>query len=169
MPVGSRVFLRERIPPRHWFGGGLICACVALIGLAGELTMHGTITNPDAAKIRGHAGEGIYLDGSPEKGVLLIHGLTGAPAEMLFIARELNRLGFTVHAPRLGGHCQGVAALKRTTYEDWIDGLETPLARLRSAVKQAYTAGICVGGVLGLMLAQREACCVARSAIYSPL
>jgi carboxylesterase len=130
--------------------------------------MHGTITNPTAIRLRGRASEGIYLEGSREKGVLLIHGLTGAPAEMHFIARELNRLGFTVHVPRLAGHCQGAAALKRTTYEDWIDGLETPLVRLRSEVRQAYTAGICVGGILGLMLAQREGARIEKSAIYSP-
>ena len=36
-------------------------------------------------------------------GVLLIHGLTGTPTEMRFIAKGLNRNGFTVHGMQLAG------------------------------------------------------------------
>ena len=31
-------------------------------------------------------------------GVLLVHGLTGTPTEMRFVARGLHNAGFTVHA-----------------------------------------------------------------------
>lgn len=110
---------------------------------------------------------GFYFEGSREKGVLLIHGLTGAPAEMRFVGKALNRLGFTVYAPRLAGHCQDVESLIRTKYEDWIDSLRQPLADLKGEVRSAYTVGICVGGALGLMLAHQEPEKIEKSVIYS--
>ena len=42
-----------------------------------------------------------YLQGSEEKGVLLVHGLTGTPSEMRFIGKQLHKMGFTVYAPTL--------------------------------------------------------------------
>src|SRR5208337_2042239 len=109
-----------------------------------------------------------YFEGSREKGVLLIHGLTGAPAEMRFVGKSLNRMGFTVYAPTLAGHCQDIAALEASKYEDWIDSLRGPLNRLKAEVRQVYTVGICVGGQVGLMLAHQERSKVAKSVIYSP-
>ena len=114
------------------------------------------------------ADHGFYFEGSRDKGVLLIHGLTGAPVEMRFVGKMLNKLGFTVLAPRLAGHCQDAASLEKTTYEDWIDSLRDPLYQLKSEVRQVYTAGICVGGALGLMLAHQEVGKVEKSVIYSP-
>jgi carboxylesterase len=96
---------------------------------------------------------GFQLRGSVGKGVLLIHGLTGAPAEMKYLARRLHRRGFTVHAPQLAGHCQDYAALLRTTWRDWLASIEASYAALRAEVDEVYVAGICVGGALGLALA----------------
>ncbi len=59
---------------------------------------------------------------SKQKGVLLVHGLTGSPLEMKFVGKQLNKMGFTVYAPTLAGHCQDEKALVETTYEDWIGG-----------------------------------------------
>ncbi len=109
-----------------------------------------------------------FFEGSRDKGVLLIHGLTGAPVEMRFVGKALNRLGFTVYAPRLAGHCQDVAALEATTHEDWLDSLRAPLYALKKEVRHVTTAGICVGGTLGLMLAHQERGLVEKSVIYSP-
>ena len=111
---------------------------------------------------------GFYFEGSSDKGVLLIHGLTGAPAEMRFVGKALNRMGFTVYAPALAGHCQDIAALEATKYENWIESLRRPLTLLKREVRHVYTAGICVGGALGLMLAHQERSKVEKSVIYSP-
>jgi carboxylesterase len=99
---------------------------------------------------------GYQLGGSLGKGVLLIHGLTGAPAEMKYLARRLHRRGFAVHAPQLAGHCQDYAALLRTTWHDWLDSIEAAYAALRREVDEVYVAGICVGGALGLALAAQQ-------------
>ena len=51
------------------------------------------------------------IDGASGKGALIIHGLTGAPAEMKFLAKNLVRAGYTVAAPQLAGHCADRKAL----------------------------------------------------------
>ena len=51
--------------------------------------------------------------------VLLIHGLTGVPAEMQSIARTLRRSGFTVETPLLPGHGVDEETLIKTGWRDW--------------------------------------------------
>ncbi len=123
---------------------------------------------PLSGNVCNASGHGFFFEGSSEKGVLLIHGLTGAPVEMRFIGKALNRMGFTVYAPPLAGHCQDMAALEATKYEDWLDSLRAALQRLRQEVDEVYTAGICVGGALGLMLAHLEHPKISKSIVYSP-
>jgi carboxylesterase len=106
------------------------------------------------------------LPGSREKGALLIHGLTGAPAEMMFLAKRLNKRGFTVHTPQLAGHCGSVDALLRTTWSDWLQSVRDAYKKLAAQVDEVSVAGICVGGALGLALAA-ERPEVSRAAVYS--
>lgn len=93
------------------------------------------------------------LQGSPEKGVLLIHGLAGAPGEMKFLAKKLHRQGFSVHVPQLAGHGVDQAALLRTGWRDWLASVNEAYLSFATQVEQVYVAGICVGGALGLSLA----------------
>lgn len=86
------------------------------------------------------------------KGVLLIHGLTGAPAEVKYLARKLNRRGLTVHAPHLAGHDNETALLK-SNWRDWYASVETAYLALKEEVDEVYVAGVCVGGALALKLA----------------
>ncbi|MDE3016607.1 MAG: alpha/beta fold hydrolase [Pseudomonadota bacterium] len=109
-----------------------------------------------------------YLEGTRNKGVLLVHGLTGSPAEMKFIGKQLHRKGFTVYAPTLAGHGSNEVALKATRYEDWTAGLQTALRYFRKQVPEVHTAGICVGGALALYLAYLEPEAVSKVAIYAP-
>ena len=92
------------------------------------------------------------LKGDGRKGVLLIHGLTGAPSEMRPLARRLNRAGFDVSVPQLAGHGVDEATLLKTTWRDWLDSMRAGYQRLAKEVDEVYVAGICVGGALGLAL-----------------
>ena len=47
-----------------------------------------------------------FYDKRGEDAVLLIHGLTGTPAEMRYIAKNLLKQGFSVACPQLAGHCE---------------------------------------------------------------
>ena len=106
-------------------------------------------------------------EGSKKKGVLLVHGLTGSPPEMRFVGKKLNKMGFTVYAPMLAGHCIDEAALVKTTYEDWIEGLRAAIRTFSKEVDEVYMAGICVGGGLALYAAHLESGLVKGVAIYS--
>ena len=88
----------------------------------------------------------------PRKGVLLLHGLTGAPGEMRLVGRRLCRAGFTTQTPLLAGHGAGQASLLRSTWRDWLSSARDAYLRLAAQVDDVYVAGICVGGALGLAL-----------------
>lgn len=106
------------------------------------------------------------LEGTNGSGVLLIHGLTGAPGEMMFLAKRLNKRGFTVHAPQLAGHGHDVQSLLATTWQDWLDSVRRAHFVLARAVDEVSVAGICVGGALGVALAA-ESPAIKRAAVYS--
>ena len=107
-----------------------------------------------------------FLEGDNGKGVLLIHGLTGAPGEMQFLAKRLHKRGYSVHVPQLAGHCQDLNRLLGTTCNDWLDSVRAAYERLARNVDEASVAGICVGGALGLALAAEQPA-VKRAAVYS--
>jgi len=109
---------------------------------------------------------GFSLAGHLGKAVLLIHGMTGAPGEMKFLAKRLHRRGFAVEAPLLAGHGRDEAHLLTTTWRDWLGTVAEAYARLRRDHDEVYVAGVCVGGALGLALAAEEPS-VAGAAVYS--
>ena len=82
-----------------------------------------------------------FLPGGPQ-GVLLVHGLTGTPAEMRMLGKGLNNAGFTVHGVQLPGHCGSVDDLLATTWEQWYQGVEDAAASLRGKVDQLFV-GAC--------------------------
>jgi carboxylesterase len=86
-------------------------------------------------------------------GVLLIHGLTGTPTEMRFVAKGLNRNGFTVHAMQLAGHCGDEEDLLETGWRDWYRSVGEAADRLRGEVDHMFVAGLSMGALLALKLA----------------
>src|SRR5262249_23284296 len=89
-------------------------------------------------------------------GALLIHGLTGAPGEMQFLAKRLNKRGFTVHAPQLAGHGASLEHLLATRWSDWLDSVRAAYETLARRVDEVHVAGICAGGALGVALAAEQ-------------
>ena len=86
-------------------------------------------------------------------GVLLIHGLTGTPTEMRFVAKGLNRNGFTVHAMQLAGHCGDEQDLLKTGWRDWYQSVCEAADALRGEVDHMFVAGLSMGALLALKLA----------------
>ena len=62
---------------------------------------------------------GYYLPGTTNRAVILIHGLTGTPHEMRFIANYLNRQGYSVSCPRLAKHGTPINVLKRSKWQEF--------------------------------------------------
>jgi carboxylesterase len=109
---------------------------------------------------------GFTVQGDRRKGVLLIHGLTGAPGEMKPLAKRLHRVGFSISAPLLAGHGGSQAALLRTNWRDWLGSVRDAYHQLAAEVDEVYVAGICAGGALGLALCA-EAPQIRGAAVYS--
>ncbi len=89
-------------------------------------------------------------------GVLLVHGLTGTPAEMLLLGKGLNKAGFTVHGVQLAGHCGSEEDLLATGWQDWYASVESAAERMRERCDRLYVAGLSMGSLLALLLAARQ-------------
>ena len=115
-----------------------------------------------------HDGLSFYGRGTNGRGVLLVHGVTGSPVEMKYIAKNLHRAGYTVFAPLLAGHGRDTAALRATRWEDWYSSLGESAEWFKTQVDQMFVAGICVGGLLGLRLAHEQPE-IRAATVFSPL
>lgn len=90
------------------------------------------------------------------RGVLLVHGLTGTPAEMLLLGKRMHREGFTVHGVQLAGHCGGEDDLLATGWRDWYASVEAAARNLRGQVDHLFVAGLSMGALLVLLLAAEQ-------------
>jgi len=93
-----------------------------------------------------------FLPGG-KAGVLLIHGLTGTPAEMQILAKGLNRAGFTVSAVQLAGHCGTEEDLIKTNWRDWYRSVCDEAGKMLQKVDMLFVGGLSMGAVLALKLA----------------
>ncbi|HEY3951052.1 alpha/beta hydrolase [Phenylobacterium sp.] len=106
--------------------------------------------------------------GDTGKGVMLIHGLTGAPQEMKPVGRVLHKKGFSLYGPMLAGHGGTEADLLKTDWRDWVDSAAAAYEAFAREVDEVYVAGICAGGAIGLELCARYPQ-IKGAAVYSML
>jgi len=109
----------------------------------------------------------IVLSSGAKEAVILVHGLTGAPDEMRFLAKKLGDRGYDVYVPLLKGHGSSYAAVMATGWRDWLSTLISCHDRIAKDYDRIHVAGICVGGMLGLLLAEIRP--IASCTVYSPL
>ncbi|MDR1488969.1 MAG: alpha/beta fold hydrolase [Desulfovibrio sp.] len=100
-------------------------------------------------------------------GVLLLHGLTGTPREMLSVGARLHKYGFTVFCPVLAGHCGSEEDLLATTWRDWADSAEQAFFHFREQADVIFVGGLSAGALLSLYLADRHPDAVRGIALYS--
>ena len=108
-----------------------------------------------------------YLLPGGRHGVLLIHGLTGTPAEMRFVAKGLNRRGYTVYAMQLAGHCGSFEDLLATGWRDWAASVREAAAKLGTQVDKLFVGGLSMGALLALNYALEQPETVHGMALYS--
>jgi len=94
------------------------------------------------------------LKGGPH-GVLLLHGFTGSAAHMRLIGVELNRQGFTVQGIHLPGHATTMEEMAKTGWQDWLRAAKEVYLSLQDACETVCVAGLSMGGVLSLILAEQ--------------
>ncbi|CVI63026.1 MULTISPECIES: alpha/beta hydrolase [Agrobacterium] len=113
-------------------------------------------------------GLSFFEEGTNGKAVMLVHGMSGAPAEMRLVARQFSRRGYSVFAPLLAGHGRGEAALRRSRFEDWLDSIAVTADWLATRSDAVFGAGICVGGKLSLLASHMQSSPIQSVALYSP-
>jgi len=99
--------------------------------------------------------------------VLLIHGLTGSPFEMKYLAKRLNKAGFTVKGPCLEGHCTNLKNLSKTTWEDWYGSVRESFLEMKESSDSVSVVGLCMGALLSLHLSHEFGSEVAAASLIS--
>lgn len=87
------------------------------------------------------------------RGVILIHGLTGTPANMAPLAEGLGRAGFRVITPLLAGHGTKVEDLLKTRLHEWVASVNGAYDELSKDCDEIYCVGQSLGSLLTLNLA----------------
>lgn len=83
--------------------------------------------------------------------VYLVHGVTGTPAEMFYVARELARKnGWDIYATTLPGHCTRLKDLVKTKEQDWREHVQMQLSFARDRYEYVFVAGLSAGALLAL-------------------
>jgi esterase/lipase/1-acyl-sn-glycerol-3-phosphate acyltransferase len=86
-------------------------------------------------------------------GVLLIHGYSASPAEMLPLAHFLHAQGLTVYVVRLRGHGTSPYDLHTRVWQDWYEAVLRGYSCLQGWSSLQFAGGMSTGGALALYLA----------------
>jgi carboxylesterase len=96
----------------------------------------------------------LQLEGGAH-GVLLFHGLSSSPIELQFVAKGLQRAGYSVIAPVIAGYTHGLSPEpgQKTGAEAWIDAALREFDALAERFDNISVGGLCIGAVLSLRVA----------------
>lgn len=85
--------------------------------------------------------------------VLMIHGLAGSSFELKYLARKLNKVGFTVKGPVLEGHGTTPKHLSKTDWKDWYRSVHESFKEMKKSFDTVSVVGFSMGALLSLHLA----------------
>lgn len=101
--------------------------------------------------------EPFFLSGQADQpAVLLLHGFTGSPADLLELGRFLAAGGLTVSGWRLPGHGTTPDELQRTTTNEWFESIKQGFQQLRETNERVFCLGFSFGGNLCYLAASRQ-------------
>jgi carboxylesterase len=129
------------------------------------------VNNAATAEINDTAalGNGYFMQGDNGATVMLIHGLTGTPNEMRFLAKYLNKRGYSIACPRLANHGEPLGVLKKTTWQDCYQSVREAFLKIRTNHSgPLYAAGLSMGALLSIVLAEEFSREVAAISCLSP-
>ena len=107
--------------------------------------------NNDRIKLM-HGAEPFLFPGK-SRGILLVHGFTGSPAEMRLLGEKLAVQGSTVLAVRLPGHGTVVQDMEPTGWRHWYGAAVDGWHLLNGLCQEISVVGLSMGGLLSLKLA----------------
>lgn len=86
---------------------------------------------------------------------VLVHGFGGETFEVEPLAEKLTSKGKTVCLPKLVGHTGKRSDLRRGTYKDWIDSVESYVASYIADGYDVYMVGFSMGGLICASIAAK--------------
>ncbi len=95
-----------------------------------------------------------YFEGG-DHGILLLHGFTGSAAHMRLIGEALNEQGFTVQGIQLPGHGTRMEDMQNVNWQAWLQASKEAFLSLKERCKMVSVAGLSMGGILTLLLAEQ--------------
>ncbi len=107
---------------------------------------HGCLPGAEPQHHQGRAGAG----------VLLLHGLTGSPAELAALAQPLRDSAMSLAMPVLAGHATQVGALAATNWRDWRASAQAALQWLNGHCSTVHIVGFSMGALLATLLAAEQ-------------
>lgn len=93
------------------------------------------------------------FEGTNGKGVLLIHGWTSTPYEVMRLGKYLNENGYTTVGLQLRGHGTVPKDLEEVKWTDWIEDIEKAYRDLKVECNEIYVAGTSIGSNLAMVFA----------------
>ncbi len=113
---------------------------------------------------------GLSFEGTNHTTALLIHGLTGAPSEMKFLATFFHRQGYSVLCPRLANHGTPMETLQKTTWQDCYESVREAFAKIdaQRQTEHLFVAGLSMGALLALLLVEEFPDRIAGVSCLSP-
>lgn len=111
---------------------------------------------------------GLSLKGNNGGVVILIHGLTGTPNEMKFLANFLNKKGYSIVCPRLANHGEPLEILKETKWQDFYQTVRQAFMQVKDNGGLIFAAGLSMGALFALLLAEEFPDKIAGVSCLSP-
>jgi carboxylesterase len=130
-----------------------------------------SVNHASAAETNGTVskGNGFFMQGNNGATIMLIHGLTGTPNEMRFLAKYLNKQGYSIACPRLANHGEPLGVLKKTTWQDCYQSVREAYLKIRESHSgPLYASGLSMGALLAILLAEEFSNEVAAISCLSP-
>ena len=107
------------------------------------------------------------VPGTADLGCLLVHGLTGTPAEMAPVAAALAG-SYPCWVTRVAGHDTSVSDLAATSWHQWYASAAAGADALLRVTPQIVAIGLSMGALLAMRLAVERCTAVAGLVLLSP-
>lgn len=110
--------------------------------------------------------EGYTLENSKEKAIVLIHGFSGSPADLIPARDAFYQKGYTVISYPLAGHTTEPEDLVSTHSKDWYASAEKVFLKAKEKYKDVFLVAHSMGGCISAILAAKYG--VTAMALYEP-